>query len=306
MSGWDEYATVLGEVLRTAPADTEVFLRAPGGRHLALHKRPTRWAVHLSSRAYGTDGAAEGLGWVGTPQGYALPPPDPADAVTGLVGTAVRTLREILLVGVPGEVTATARRTGGPAPDLAALRFPLPPAAELDTAGWRRDPRSPFWTDERTGARVLFQPVAKPPPGPWDDLPALRRALARDHATAGCLISADPVTVADEAGLAHLAKVTHAGSPGVSYVLTVWFLRSTRAVCVQHLIDAPPAPDPRSSAPSPHPYDPALTTALPYLPSDEKSLDASYPDHPLTLSRVWLHSLPLRLKFDPSFAASPR
>ncbi|GAB2811356.1 hypothetical protein GCM10022221_06020 [Actinocorallia aurea] len=189
-------------------------------------------------------------------------------------------------------------------PPRCASRCRPPP--NFDTAGWRRDPRSPFWTDERIGARVLFQADAKPPPGPWDDLPALRRALARDHATAGCLISADPVTVADVKGLAHLAKVTQSGRPGVPYVLTVWFPRTTRAVCVQHLIDAPPAPDPRSSAPSPHPYDPALTTALPYLPSDEEPHDAAHPDQPLALSRAWLRSLPLRLKFDPSFAASPR
>ncbi|ROO83060.1 hypothetical protein EDD29_0549 [Actinocorallia herbida] len=311
MTDWEEYGTVLSEVLHTAPPDTDLFLRGPGGRYLALYKRPDALSAFLSP-ARGPlqlppDESPGRLGWLPSPQGFALPPLDLDSSASGLVDLAVRTLREVLRVGSPGEVSPVAYRVDGPPPDVTPLRFALAPAAALDTSGWHRPHGSAFWTDARTGGRILFQPGAAPPDVPhWlDDLPAARRALTVRHARVGCLISADPVTIGDMTGLACLAKVTHAARPRVSYTFTVWLLRATRAVYLHHVIDAPDPPDPRSGAPAPHPYAPAVRTALPYLPSDEQSFDPSHPDHPLTHSRTWLHALPYRLKLSPSFTAAP-
>ncbi|MDX6738760.1 TY-Chap domain-containing protein [Actinocorallia sp. A-T 12471] len=313
---WDDYATVLGEVLRAARPGAEVALRVPGGRHLTFRRSVHHVAGHLSDahstsahwRLTPADGdALTALGWRRTPQGYALEPEDLHEHSERVSRTAVATLRRVLRVGVPGEVVAGAH---GAVTDVSVLRFPLPPAAVLDTSGWTALPDGSA-LDESTGGRTTLETDLEPPDDPhWlDDLDAARRALARDHAATGCLISADPVTVGSITGLAQLYKTIHPALPVISYGLSIWFLRATRAVHVRHVIPAPPPPDPRTSAttppPPPHPYDPTLTTALPYLPSDEDPWDPLYPTHPLTHARTWLHTLPHRLKLTHPFTTSP-
>lgn len=328
MSGWDEYGEALTEFLRTARPGTLLVLQTPGRRHLEIqvcHDRvsailtDTQRSSDLWRLTEADDAALRRLGWHPVPPNYGVVLDDPHDELAGFGTKLVETLRTVFLIGAPGEVEPSARIDAGPPLDVSVLRRPLPPAVELDTSGWRRrSRRSPFWTDDETGGCTELQSFLRPPPEPYwlEDLDAARAKLARDHARAGCLISADPVAVGPLTGLALLYKARRPnGSDGITYGVLLWLAKATRAVCVHHIVAAPALTDTREAAvlaelgsslrPQPHPYAPDLTSALPYSPADAESWDATFPDHPLTRTRAWLRAIPTRLKIDPAFAASP-
>ncbi|MEU5881047.1 hypothetical protein [Spirillospora sp. NPDC047279] len=185
----------------------------------------------------------------------------------------------------------------------------------MDSTGWQRNDAGGFWEDPRTGARIMLEIQDVPlTESYWlDDLDQARRDLAAGYGKHGCLIEAEPVWIGQTRGMSQLFKVSHPNGTGLIFGVSLFLAKASETVIVKYTNDEGAVTGIREAMAMAqmgvvhveHPYAPGVESKLPYNRADDPSLDAQFPDHPLTQARQWLRVIDRRLRLSPAFVALP-
>jgi hypothetical protein len=167
------------------------------------------------------------------------------------------------------------------------------------------------WFDPDTRNHiVLIEGQALPAAPLWlDDLPTLRRELARRHAATGMLLEADAVRIGGVPALYTLVKERLSESTAMLFRASFVLAKRTRTVVLKGQFQEFGVSGLRESfarlrgvgAPVPHPYAPELS----FRRSDEPAWDFLVPSHPLTKAREWTRAVIRTAAVDRRFAELP-
>lgn len=172
-------------------------------------------------------------------------------------------------------------------------------------------------TNEDTiSLQVKNSPLTEPA---WlENIAAMRRKLAVDYGRQGCLIEAEPVVLGGVRGVCQLVKMPLPNAPRAQIFMAIIFLAKAgrhamfsyfapesgitgmREATIMAKVGARP-----EDWVLPHPYAPALQSALPYHRGDDPAWDAQFPEHPLSRTRAWVRAVVATATVDSTFAALP-
>lgn len=187
----------------------------------------------------------------------------------------------------------------------------------FDTSGLR-EVRQGAWEDPRTGDGIVIQQqTGKLGEPAWlEDVPALRRNLARNYAGHACLIEADPVPIGGMWGVYQLSKQPIPNAPhGQVFTAQIMLAKEDVFTYAMYFAQERGTTGVREAVLGgqigfenyflPHPYDPQLTSKLPFHRADDPQYDAQFPDHPLSRARAWARWMSATAQVDPRFLAMP-
>ena len=187
----------------------------------------------------------------------------------------------------------------------------------FDTSGLQRvDEKT--WLQPTSGDRItVVLQNSRLNEAAWlEDVPAMRRNLAAEYASAGCLIEAEPVVLDGVRGVCQVVKVPLPDAPsGQVFMANIFMAKSDSFVMFGFAAAESGTTGVREAMIGarigmegwvlPHPYDPELKSALPFHRGDDPAWDAQFPDHPLSRVRAWVRWGLSAARVDPSFAQKP-
>lgn len=318
LDAWTDFSRTLVEHLHSSPSGSSLSVRGPDHLELVI------WAVDekiilmiMDDAPISPDqaGSLRDLDWI-EHKGRWIWHARAERAMEHRVAMAiVKVLAGVIGVNAPGLVR-TFLMTDDGSGSLAEQMILQTAPVTLDTTGLESFEQG--FVDPSTGAGTFLNILDYALDYPYwlDDLDLARREFAREYASAGCLIEADPITVSNVRGMAQIWKTQSDQDHGMTFGASVIFAKTTQAVNIMHLMKTARGTAGAREAivtlklqnylhREPHPYDAELFCRLPFHRADDEVWDEQFPGHPLTCVRAWLHDLDRIVTFDPAFAALP-
>ncbi|GIG66192.1 hypothetical protein [Phytomonospora endophytica] len=191
----------------------------------------------------------------------------------------------------------------------------------FDTTGLEREGDAPSWIDPSTGHGVSVSVKEGPPfNAAWmSDEASLRRGFAGMFAPLGCLIEAELVPFGGARAVRQVMKMPHPRYEHGTIFATVFTLTKATRYAQITAFAAEGGPNQYTGiretvvaaklgipadGPS-HPYDPGLSSLLPFNRSDDAAFDAQFPEHPLTWVRAAGRHIHATAVVAPEYAGLP-
>lgn len=176
------------------------------------------------------------------------------------------------------------------------------------------------WVHPSSGDRITLrcENSRLSEPAWLEDIPTMRRNLANEYASSGCLIEAEPVVLDGVPGVCQVIKLPLPNaSSGQIFMANIFLAKADCYVMFGCGAAETGATGVRESTIMarlglftggwvlPHPYAPGLESALPFHRGDDPAWDVQFPDHPLSRVRAWVRWVLSTATVDPAFAQLP-